>query len=187
MRLICFGCSNTYGSGLVNPETESWPYILGSILDIETINRGVPGASNLEILNNILKFEFKENDRVIVMWGPIPRDYLMDTGQQIGSWMSSELIDHWVLTHSHKDLAIRSWLYIHHANCYFQSIGIKPINIAVTYEDLIKFKPSYIDKSIVDDIKMDLIKFLGDKAQDKMHPGVKSHKKIAAKIHKLIK
>lgn len=187
MRLVCFGCSNTYGTGLVNPESEAWPHVLGTLLDIETINMGVPGASNLEILNNILKFNFKENDTVVVMWSPLTRDYLFDPEQQLGSWMKSELIDHWVHTHSTHDLAVRSWLYIHHSTLYFQSRGIKSINIAVAYEDLIKFKPSYINKSIVFDIKMNWIKFFGDKAQDKMHPGVKSQIKIANKIHTLLK
>jgi hypothetical protein len=68
-RLVTFGCSFTYGQGLPDcptgveaPSQYSWPYLLSSQLDRQLVNRGIPGASNLQILNEILNFEFEETD-----------------------------------------------------------------------------------------------------------------------------
>jgi hypothetical protein len=96
-RLIAFGCSFTYGQGLPEcaignndskvsntPSELAWPAALGKLLKIETINKGIPGASNLEILYQILNFEFKNNDIVVIMWTLPVRDlYFISNSSKI--------------------------------------------------------------------------------------------------------
>ena len=76
-RLVAFGCSNTYGASLdiypedfniINPSQFAWPQILSELLKLRCVNQGVRGASNKQILHNILNFEFEENDIVFVCW-----------------------------------------------------------------------------------------------------------------------
>jgi hypothetical protein len=109
-RLIAFGCSFTYGQGLPDckigenwsdfantPSLLSWPFLLGKKLDIPTINKGVPGASNTEILYHILNFEFEPRDKVVIMWSLPNRDVYFLPGRrkkkpfrQLGAWLQGE-------------------------------------------------------------------------------------------------
>ena len=72
-RLITFGCSGTYGVGLPNPEKQVWGSLLSSYLNREFVNQGIPGASNKEIVNAIINFEFQPDDMVFILWTMIDR------------------------------------------------------------------------------------------------------------------
>lgn len=175
--IIAFGCSNTYGTSLDNPETESWPYHLNAV------NKGIPGASNLQILWNILNYNFNPDDVVITMWTIVNRDYMFpDT--QLGVWQTTDLAKDWINVQNEYDSIVKSWLYIDYANLYLQSKQIKSYNFAVDYDLLNKHKPKHINTTLLD-AKVDRYKFL-DRAKDKMHPGPKAHKNISDRIKTFI-
>ena len=74
-RLVTFGCSFTYGSALADtyeftpgPSIYAWPNIFAKELNLECVNKVIPGASNKEILHYIQNFEFRSNDTVCVLW-----------------------------------------------------------------------------------------------------------------------
>ena len=84
MRLVTFGCSFTYGSGLSDcftlpdgpglvPSKFSWPQLVANELNMDCFNMSFPGSSNKEILNTLLNFKFDSTDVVIVMWSFISR------------------------------------------------------------------------------------------------------------------
>ena len=86
-RLITFGCSNTYGHGLddcvtekgshgPDPSKNSWPFLLGNMLEIEkVVNLAVPGSSNKQIAKKVIDYrDFTSEDLVIVGWTFIERD-----------------------------------------------------------------------------------------------------------------
>jgi hypothetical protein len=92
-RLVVFGCSYTYGTGLpdcgsmtpslenlifntLSPSKLGWASLLGQKLGIEVVNIGEPGGSNTEILYNILGFKYQPGDIVIVMWSNYRRDLI---------------------------------------------------------------------------------------------------------------
>lgn len=58
MRLVAFGCSTTYGKGLSDQLrlTAAWPSILADNLNLPHLNKGLSGASNYDISQNILAF-----------------------------------------------------------------------------------------------------------------------------------
>lgn len=186
MRLVAFGCSNTYGHALDNPTTEAWPAILSDLTGHEVINNGVSGASNLEILHNVLTYPFQSTDAVIIMWTIVNRDALFHTNglQQLGVWQETELIRHWVAVHDEFDLIKRSWLNIHHANLHCASSQLPCYNFAVDYKRLAAHRPKFIDTPLLD-ANVDVFKFI-DRAHDKMHPGAKAHINIANKIRSMI-
>jgi hypothetical protein len=184
-NLISFGCSITYGQWLSNP-SDAWPIKLGNYLNKNPINLGVPGASNLEILYNILNYNFSNTDTVIVMWSNPDRDliYSEDENVRIGSWQESELVKHWMLTHSEYDIANRSWLYFHHAKLFFESKKIKYYFFSIDIAYCNTFKPSYLDVDLFDVDVVTLRK--ADVANDGSHPGPVSHELIAKEILKFI-
>ena len=74
-RIIHFGASLTCGEGLESVD-QSDPCILKILTNTETIISAKPGISNLEILHDILNFNFKKDDIVIPMWVPNNRDVI---------------------------------------------------------------------------------------------------------------
>jgi hypothetical protein len=131
MRLVTFGCSNTHGVGL-SDRSEAWPHVVGKELNLEVVNNGIPGASNLEILHAILKYDFKPSDIVVAMWTIVNRDFLFPN-TQVGVWQDTDLTKKWVAVHSTEDLLTRSWLYIDHANLHLNSKDILFYNLSLIH------------------------------------------------------
>ena len=70
MKLYAYGDSWTWGAGL-DDKTQSWPYELGKLLNIDVINRGIPGNNNRNISYSIVRDYYNNllhNNLVIVMW-----------------------------------------------------------------------------------------------------------------------
>lgn len=179
-RIVSFGCSATSGQGL-ETDNLSWPSILGNKLNLEVDNRGIPGASNTEILYNILNYNFFETDLVVNLWTFPIRDIIFNKNgfRQIGAWDNDDLIKNYFLVHSEYDIAVHSWYSIHHATLYLDKLNLRFLNALNDYNELIKYKPLYIDVPVCD-IRIEKLKI--DKASDDFHPGIKSHINIANAI-----
>lgn len=67
-RLITHGCSFTYGEELIDPKNQSWPAVLSRALNVELINLAKCAYSNDGIIHDIVTFDFKEGDLVIIGW-----------------------------------------------------------------------------------------------------------------------
>lgn len=199
-RLIAFGCSYTFGSCLpgndkINPSELAWPKLLGNLLNRDVINKGKPGASNLEILYNILNFSFKKDDLAVIGWTHVNRDYIFDkiNNEQIGAWTEKKILNSWIQIHSDYDLSIRSGLYIHHAELFLDSLNIKQYHFRsiglATFADKIinsftEIKPIYTNK-LKHQIKKRIL-YKKDLAADNSHPGVNSHAYAAQQLYKII-
>lgn len=97
MRLVTFGCSLTQGFGLdspksIKPSKKAWPSILGGFFDCPVINRGYPGASNKEIHWNILNYNFRPDDIVVVLWSWKDRWCVLNEPslKRVNSWDGTE-------------------------------------------------------------------------------------------------
>jgi hypothetical protein len=185
-RIIHFGASLTLGEGLDRID-QSYPCILKVLTNIETIISAKPGLSNLEILYNILNFNFKENDICIPMWVPNNRDLLFERDKLItvGAWQETELVKNWLATHSDYDLGVKSWYYIHHAILYLNSINVKVYNFASYAFILNRYKPDYMNIDLLES-NIDKFKTVGKPAKDG-HPGVQAHILLAEHIYRTIK
>lgn len=86
-KLVVFGCSFTYGHGLPDcldgnnigpgskPSKFSWANHLKTSLGLSKLtNKGIPGASNKIILNEIVNYDFKkEPTKVVILWSNFER------------------------------------------------------------------------------------------------------------------
>ena len=74
-RIIAHGCSCTYGHSLEDcvdpvdtalpgpaPSKMAYPQLIADTLGRECINASTPGIGNLNILRNILNFDYQEDD-----------------------------------------------------------------------------------------------------------------------------
>ena len=186
---------NDYGPGRVCSE-HAWPSILAKDLGYNVINHSEPGLSNLAILHSILNTKFSDNSICIIMWSYPFRDMIFGSKYlptlelfnkkiehthrvtHVGNWMRDELSKNWILTHNNTDLIMRTWLHIHHANLYLDSLNVPHYNFFVGYQTIKNHKPDYV-KILSKDILVD--EFL-DYALDNDHPGPLTHIKMSNDI-----
>jgi len=192
-RLITFGCSYTYGDSLPDcldpyhsdPSQYAWPSLLGNLLNLETVNMSTSGSGNLEILWNVLNFDFQESDMCIIMWSHFSRDHIFTSKgcSRIDAHGYENITKHWSLTHTEYDLAVRNWIYIHHAACYLSKIKNNFYIISGNLSDTeINCRPSFVRT----DNYLDLVFCNVDYGNDNSHPGVKSQAIMATRIYNSI-
>jgi hypothetical protein len=197
-RLVAFGCSLTYGHHLPDSKTQSWPGQLARLLDLECVNNSVPGASNIEILSSILLFDFEPTDIVVVGWTYPERDLIfkktnwflkmLNWGDhirvQVGYKNSETKL--WLKLHNEYDLLVRSGMYMHHAELYLDSQGLKQHHIRTYPDRILGPTPLPISFKELKYFYKDF-KFLWiDKALDNNHPGINSHMEAANKLFKIL-
>jgi hypothetical protein len=184
--------------GSTTPSKFVWPALLGDKLNLTVVNKGAPGASNLEILLRILTSEFKKKDTVVVLWTWPHRDLIFTTDHVEGSWkykkidgiqfkrVSPELdkrikatdFTDFLKVHSDHDLTTRSHLHIQHAILFLNSQGVNHYHF--TIED--STTPDFIKSQSAKYINFDFLNPI-DLSKDTLHPGVESQKQIAENIY----
>ena len=202
-RLIAFGDSFTYGDGLADchvepthpgplPSKFAWPQVLGNMLEFEVINKSKPGHSNIQILKDILSFDFLPSDTVVIGWTYAVRDYIfkknflgMDTSFMISPWSEDKLLlKKWLSVHNDYDLSIRAGLYIHHASCFLTTKEITQYHFCANL-GWVQVMPTFVEipKNFITDVvlnrKLDL-------ALDNRHPGPVAHLQAAEKLYEII-
>jgi hypothetical protein len=198
-RLITFGCSYTYGQGLpdcvggilthtLKPSQLGWAKQVATSLDMELINKSIPGSSNLEILYSILEFDFEPSDTVVVMWSHYLRDVIFTRWfntlfrKRLGLWKKTPTARKWIEQMSEQDYAMKSWIYMHHSGLYLEKNNITYIHYPSSPYELEKYPaPVELNNLYVDGVVSI------DKALDGMHPGLASNKIMADRIAKILK
>ena len=208
-KLIAFGCSITYGHGLKDcsinnlepgpyPSKFAWPSIVGNKLKADVFNLSHPGASNDQILYDILNFnDYEKGDHVIILWSYLYRAMLFTNEGEYLPLSPNRMIhslsvgprewESFYKAHDDYDLWIRTVKNIHHASCYLES---KQVKISSAHFDpwAIKWKTvtnSYIKNMDIDLAYINLNDVVVDKALDSLHPGEESQKNIAEIIYKI--
>jgi len=200
MRFIAFGCSNTYGDGLsdvnressvhirTNPSKFAWPQLLTNKfkIDIECLNKGYGGASNDEIFDFIINFNFQKDDIVIILWSYISRISILNAD---GGYIN---IRTWDAPRTHN----KSKTYYKYF--YQETEGIRKLCIYANYiqyylQDKVKIlKQSYLQQyDNVNFPNWNNVNFFdnfldatsNDKGLDGLHPGPKSHEMFADNLY----
>jgi len=193
-RLIAFGDSYTYGHYLPNPDEQAWPACLGKLLGCTVVNKAQPGASNIEILTEVLNFEFEPTDVIVIGWTFIERDLIYKKSfirklfkrqehTPVSAWIDHDESKQWLLVHNDYDLAVRSGLYIHHAELYLNSLNLKHYQFFA--QPLSNKMPEWIHKPTCLDETFEFVRV--DVAEDNKHPGIKSHYLTANELFKYVK
>lgn len=195
-RLVSFGCSITYGQGLpdcyvqntsdptgfsprIYPSKYAWPNILAQKLSLESDNKGIPGASNKEILLKVLDTKFNRDDIVILLWSYTQRSIIFENKDSKTRFLpfmpESNIKKEFYTLHTEHDLIFQSVLDIHHANMFLLNKDIKVYNFY--FDELLSKSPlvNILPKIVF----MPLTSMHIDNALDNMHPGLKSNEKIA--------
>lgn len=203
-RLITFGCSHTYGVGLEDcqdtviggikipaskPSNKGWPRMVADALGLELVNMAWPAASNIEILYNILTFDFCESDTIVIMWSHYARDMVFDElihtpllRSRLAPWSSHEFTRKWIHQMTEEDFAAKTWMYIHHACLHLDNKNVKYIHYPAAPADLDVYPLPQLD---IKNLYKEGINWV-DKALDNSHPGPKSNAIIANNVVRIL-
>lgn len=91
-RLIGFGCSYTYGTGLKD-RNNSWPNQLATKWKLGAVNMGVGGASFKRIWWEIMQFNFRPEDTVAILWTHLDRFCILQDTHRTGPNASGDHIE----------------------------------------------------------------------------------------------
>jgi len=177
------------------PSKLAWPQLLGNMLGLEVINKSKCGSSNMHILKEILSFDFKTTDMVIVGWTFNLRDCIfnkniigIESELRVSAWhKNDDLVKKYFDVHNDHDLAIRTGLHIHHAESYLKTLLVKQYHFCALNQGwyntdkmpiFIKKPEHFIFGRIINHRK--------DIALDNSHPGPKAHQEAAKKLYQQI-
>lgn len=198
-RLVAFGCSYTYGYGLpdcfippnspgTDPSIYSWASIVAKGLKLSCDNKSRPGASNFEILEKILSYEYEPDDTVIVMWSFHEREMLYTDNLErvyLHTGSTQDVQSKWLSIHTDTDFRMRTWIYTYTAHLHLESLNVKFHFLNVDFDKLFHdLKPKWAEK--VKFLKPNL-HFLGKcytLGLDNKHPGIIPHAIVAKNILK---
>lgn len=158
------------------------PQLLANNLGYECINLGVPGFSNLAILDCILNFDFKTDDIVCVLWSFKNRSMTYGIKENInhGRWDQE-----WLKKQNKYDLIVKNYLYMNHGYLYLKDLNIKSFHMDVDYhfddvfDDLV---PKWTKNTKLVNIDFSKIETKPPLGLDNLHPGINFHKTVAEKL-----
>jgi len=184
-RLVVFGCSFTLGSCLPDnngfdkqPSKFAWPSLLAEKLNREVVNNGIPGNNNLHILTELLKFDFKSDDVVVILWSLFARELLSDF-----DIVNNDLKKLWVMLQHDSGIKHKNWLYVNHAHLFLKSKNVKVLQAHTDFEGIVLPIPEILSTIDMPDVIYNVRKHFIDLALDNQHPGVESHKLIAQSFY----
>jgi hypothetical protein len=189
----CFEPSATNGSGPI-PSKFAWPQILANELGMECVNMSKPGASNKEILNSLLNFNFNALDVVVTMWSFIERWCILDfniiynsfsfNNSKIDTIMQFDKV--FTITDLQLDFIYRA----NFAKMYLDNKNLKNYHLSVKPKDCCpEIMPVW---NTVDFVNIDLTLISSqtptalDTAHGRPHPGPEAHRIVAMKLCKEI-
>ena len=76
-KILCIGCSLTYGEELKSPSQTSWPSLLGQINDWDVTNAGKYRSSNDRIMRVLFEELDNKYDLIIIAWSQTSRFEIM--------------------------------------------------------------------------------------------------------------
>ena len=202
-RLVTFGCSFTYGHGLPDchvepdlpgnaPSKHAWPNLLAKKLGYDCLNLSVCGSGNYQILLDILRTDFKPDDVVVIGYSYFTRFNYYQMIDKIGEGISASSVPAEHKRMLLNDLNVKyydekvywsNWLAIQHAELLLNSKNIKNYSFLNIPGGAIENKPDLIE---LDNFLNTIRVIIKDKALDKKHPGIESHRLQSEQLYSII-
>lgn len=191
-RIVAFGCSHTRGAGIFdvwvdNGYTDdaseySYVNVLANEAKLPFLNQSVNAASNKQIADLILNFQFEVNDIVYVMWTHIERTCIIkkDMTWQITPWIKDDRNNvYYEHLYDYNNLLLESQQYIQLAKNHLEKNKVK--FFFCNYDKIKYLKTNWFDAEFIDLYFMD---YEIDYAEDLHHLGVESNKKFGLDLYK---
>ena len=135
-RIVSFGCSHTFGEGVIDPEVNSWPAILGTKLNIPVLNLGIPGGSNRYIQHKVFNADLNKDDTVIILWTYPDRYHFFESKDKhtglINIWSESKNSKFWFknLNNEYNE-QFDNQTIVNQVNLFLLNKGVQVYNLVV--------------------------------------------------------
>ena len=216
MRLITFGCSLTFGTGLpdlwtkkkfkrvinnqlVRASKYAWPAQLGKILGaVEVLNFSWPGASNKEITHQVHTFlenyKIHSDDIIIVNWSHTDRSCLFEIQDDksifLNRWVPSSKEKKAMMffrhLHNEYDMLYDLHTRINYVNLLFNRLGVKNFHAYSNDKHRSTYKFSWFKVPMLLSC-MGIVRKLYPLGLDDSHPGEEAHNVYARVLYNEIK
>lgn len=209
-RLVAFGASITFGQALpdcdydnhptpqtLKPSKYAWPALLGSRLNLETVNLAGIGYSNHSILLSILNADISETDIAIIYWNVSIVNTIYKENSSIlnirgineapNKDTMEDVHDLFYKVHTDYDILISSLMNILHAKHYLDSLGIKSYHF---WDDWF-YRKCLVKNRLLSVFKKHpcpchTLGFRFDHGSDNRHPGPRAHRDMADRMYNII-
>ena len=189
-RLVAFGCSYTHGYSLPDcpypdspPSASAWPKKLAKLLTRKTLNKGIAGASNKEILYAIQCCDFLHDDIAVILWTYVHRDCIIlnDKIKTLQGLPEANMPqDKWYhikRAHSEYDGHHQMWTSMNYAKYHLDRLGVKNYHFSLKME-FVKDPPKWNNVNIIDMCFHSVVEPY-PRASDGQHAGVLAHLVLA--------
>ena len=204
-RLLAFGCSHTYGHGLVDcynkktgaagekPSKYAWPQLVADYYGFECINLSKPGASNKEIWWKITQQKYFSADTVVILWSYPHRSAMIRNENDIKQLgygfedQASKVFTSFISRVSTDyNFGVDGWMYIDFANRILRDSKVKKIyNFVINYQCYELVNANWITTNIISDAQEFILPV--DLALDNNHAGPIANKKFADRVIDIFK
>jgi len=197
MRLITFGCSLTYGTGLEDcwenghngslPSKFAWPNEVANRLNRELVNCAVSGSSNKEILYNLQNFNYQDEDMVVVLWSHFDRYCIIteDGIKHINAWQTDKTSRFFYRNvHDFYDMKVDMYTRLNYAHYFLTKRNI--LNFHAFGSGMYKHDFNWNDVQLCR-TSINKIRREHPKALDNSHPGPAGHKEFGRLLYQEIK
>ena len=192
-RIISFGCSHVEGDGL-DSQLEVYSNVLANKMNMSHVNCGQSGASNKSILYNILNFDYRVTDIVVILWTHAERTTFF---HQPGwftllnpNWDPQDkkikFIKKYYKTYYneyHHD--VESTHSIHHGDLFLKQKNIKAYHLL--QRPFENYNNNYFKDIKICNVFFSEIRHNYPKANDNFHMGKEGHAALADCVYKIIK
>lgn len=214
MRIFAYGCSFTYGEGLKDcwvPEGEkigkitgpskgpypsafAWPQLLSNRMELDVVNKSIPGCSNKYIWHEIMNANLNSNDIVVILWTHFNRNCVFENKIKNKRALVSDINNkhqprdnqrfsayYYKIMHEDYDAAIENYLKINFTKHHLDSLGIKNYHFCLS-RNLSYEIPSWNTV----DIKFVELNYELPLAVDNLHPGELAQVELANEMYDFI-
>lgn len=136
----------------------------------------------MEILYRTLNAELQQNDTIITLWTFFARGAVIKPEgiEKYGLWLPD--FKKWLGVRTYDHLIIESWLYMHHAELYLNSLGIKNYSYVIEQGYMEQNKPKCVSLQNLRNLQ-GFYKEMKDLASDNAHPGPITHQGFADLVY----
>lgn len=200
-RIIAFGCSYTYGHGLIDcwkdnyptltPSKYAFPSLLAVRLGVKSINYARAGGSNKYMWHQAMNvYQPKKDDIIVNMWTDHNRSCVLHEEyskiKHLGIWQGDKPSKYYYKHLENEfESAHMSWMQINSVNYYLKDKVKLIINGFVNYE---KFQKAHIPhwNEIECDIEFQPIGNKHPLAEDDAHWGPLAHAELSEELYTMI-
>ena len=141
MRFVAFGCSHTWGDGILPgdswdtpPSTATWVQVLSKKFNIPVLNLAKSGGSNLLILHAIRNHNWQSDDIALIQWTYLERDTIFDNETEFSHISSfrignknEEYVDNYYKLFPNYHIEYMNLQHVEHAYFYLAAHNIPKV------------------------------------------------------------